>query len=137
MLNILQGKEKIMTLKKLTIKDLNFHRELSEEQEKLFLDYATTKQKRLDEEKVEGYLKPQVLKLFEDKKSNTIFFTSDKYMGSVATLIIRESKRDENGNLLNGRIDSKLLKEKYPNIWKECLVPSKSKEIKLDIKVND
>lgn len=126
-----------MTLKKLTIKDLNFHKELSEEQEKLFIDYATTKQKRLDEEKVEGYLKPQVLKLFEDKKSNTIFFTSDKYKGSVATLIIRESKRDENGNLLNGRIDSKLLKEKYPNIWKECLVPSKSKEIKLDIKVND
>ena len=68
MLNILQGKEKIMTLKKLTIKDLNFHKELSEEQEKLFIDYATTKQKRLDEEKVEGYLKPQVLKLFEDKK---------------------------------------------------------------------
>lgn len=137
MLNILQGKEKIMTLKKLTIKDLNFHKELSEEQEKLFIDYATTKQKRLDEEKVEDYLKPQVLKLFEDKKSNTIFFTSDKYKGSVATLIIRESKRDENGNLLNGRVNSKLLKEKYPNIWKECLVPSKSKEIKLDIKVND
>jgi len=136
-LNILQGKEKIMTLKKLTIKDLNFHKELSEEQEKLFIDYATTKQKRLDEEKVEGYLKPQVLKLFEDNKSNTIFFTSNKYMGSVATLIVRESKRDENGNLLNGRIDSKLLKEKYPNIWKACLVPSKSKEIKLDIKVND
>jgi len=45
-LNILQGKEKIMTLKKLTIKDLNFHKELSEEQEKLFIDYATTKQKR-------------------------------------------------------------------------------------------
>ena len=43
---------------------------------------------------------------------------------------------DANGNpiLISGRVDTKKLKEKYPHIWAECLVPTKSVEVRYEIK---
>jgi predicted phage-related endonuclease len=35
--------------------------------------------------------------------------------------------------LISGRVDTKKLKEKYPEIWADCLVPTKSVEYKFEI----
>ena len=71
--------------------------------------------------------------------------TYGDFNGTTISKIVRESSYAVKGDgtrllnenkqpiLISGRVDTKKLKEKYPEIWADCLVPTKSVEYKFEI----
>jgi len=142
---------------------------LSIKEQKALIHYGLNKQIHLDKFNLLKNLKPEILNLFEQRKTsfieigkvNETFLNTSKledeynkvykkcldkknYQGVLISKIIRQSSYavngngkqilDKNGNpiLISGRVDTKKLKEKYPKIYQECLVPTKSVEVKFD-----
>lgn len=142
---------------------------LSIKEQKALIHYGLNKQIHLDKFNLLKNLKPEILNLFEQRKTSFIeiakvsetFLNTSKledeynkvykkcldkknYQGVLISKIIRQSSYAVNGNgkqildkngqpiLISGRVDTKKLKEKYPKIYQECLVPTKSVEVKFD-----
>ena len=142
---------------------------LSIKEQKALIHYGLNKQIHLDKFNLLKNLKPEILNLFEQRKTSFIeigkvsetflntFKLEDEYnkvykkcldkksyQGVLISKIIRQSSYAVNGNgkqildkngqpiLISGRVDTKKLKEKYPKIYQECLVPTKSVEVKFD-----
>ena len=142
---------------------------LSIKEQKALIHYGLNKQIHLDKFNLLKNLKPEILNLFEQRKTSFIeigkvsetFLNTSKlqdeynkvykkcldkknYQGVLISKIIRQSSYAVNGNgkqildkngqpiLISGRVDTKKLKEKYPLIYQECLVPTKSVEVKFD-----
>jgi len=107
---------------------------LFEEQKTSFIEIGKLSETILNTSKLEEEYN-KVYKKCLDKKN---------YQGVLISKIIRQSSfavngkgkqiLDKNGNpiLISGRVDTKKLKEKYPKIYQECLVPTKSVEVKYD-----
>ena len=142
---------------------------VSIKEQKALIHYGLNKQIHLDKFNLLKNLKPEILNLFEQRKTSFIeiakvsetFLNTSKledeynkvykkcldkknYQGVLISKIIRQSSYAVNGNgkqildkngqpiLISGRVDTKKLKEKYPKIYQECLVPTKSVEVKFD-----
>ena len=142
---------------------------LSIKEQKALIHYGLNKKIHLDKFNLLKNLKPEILNLFEQRKTSFIeiakvsetFLNTSKledeynkvykkcldkknYQGVLISKIIRQSSYAVNGNgkqildkngqpiLISGRVDTKKLKEKYPKIYQECLVPTKSVEVKFD-----
>ena len=110
------------------------------------LKYGLLKQEVLDKQKILTTYKPQIQEVFD--ALNTAQLKLDKvgdYNGTCVSKIVRQSSyavdgkgnqlKDEKGNkiLISGRVDSKKLKEKYPLVYADCLVPTKSVEYKFEV----
>lgn len=122
--------DKFNLLKNLKPEILN----LFEQQKTSFIEIGKVSETFLNTSKLQDEYN-KVYKKCLDKKN---------YQGVLISKIIRQSSYavngngkqilDKNGNpiLISGRVDTKKLKEKYPLIYQECLVPTKSVEVKFD-----
>ena len=120
---------------------------LTKFKEEFIVKYGELKQEVLDKQKILTNMKPLILEVFDDLNTSMINITKvAKYKGTTISKITRESSYAVNGNgtklldtnkqpiLISGRIDTKKLKEKYPNVYADCLKAVKSVEVKYDIK---
>ena len=120
---------------------------LTKFKEEFIVKYGELKQEVLDKQKILTNMKPLILEVFDDLNTSMINITKvAKYKGTTISKITRESSYAVNGNgtklldtnkqpiLISGRIDTKKLKEKYPNVYADWLKAVKSVEIKYDIK---
>jgi|TARA_R100001224_G_C3967051_1_gene131174 predicted phage-related endonuclease len=120
---------------------------LTKFKEEFIVKYGELKQEVLDKQKVLNNMKSMVLEVFDDLNTSMIEITKlPKYKGTTISKITRESSYAVKGDgtklldankqpiLISGRIDTKKLKEKYPNVYADCLKAVKSVEIKYDIK---
>jgi len=148
----IKQREVIMTQLKLNIKNSY----LTKFKEEFILKYGLLKQEVLDKQKVLATNKNLVQEIFDELNTSVVKLTkvpkikisSNSYgdfNGTTISKIVRESSYAVNGNgqrllnenkqpiLISGRVDTKKLKEKYPEIWADCLVPTKSVEYKFEI----
>ena len=119
-------------------------------------EYAAEGKEVLDNQKVLATNKNLVQEIFDELNTSVVKLTKvpkikissntyGDFNGTTISKIVRESSYAVNGNgqrllnenkqpiLISGRVDTKKLKEKYPEIWADCLVPTKSVEYKFEI----
>ena len=124
---------------------------LTKKDKEFLVHYGLSKQEVLDKQKTLSNMKPLILELFEKLNTSMLEVSKVKVSKSLTVdakicKITKESSYalkgdgtkllDANKNpiLISGRVDTKKLKEKYPHIWADCLVPTKSVEVRYEIK---